>query len=66
MFSLSHDTPRAFSSAACAHAVFDGRLLGAPVQFQSIVYPDTGHIYTPGMRREMLAWFERWLKADKK
>lgn len=38
------------------------RATGAPAQFKSIVYPDTGHVYTPEMRLEMLAWFERWLK----
>jgi dienelactone hydrolase/lysophospholipase L1-like esterase len=38
------------------------RAAGAPDRFKSIVYPDTGHVYTPGMRAEMLAWFERWLK----
>jgi dienelactone hydrolase len=39
------------------------RAVGAPDRFKSIVYPDTGHVYTPEMRAEMLAWFERWLKA---
>jgi dienelactone hydrolase len=38
------------------------RAVGAPDRFKSIVYPDTGHVYTPEMRAEMLAWFERWLK----
>lgn len=38
------------------------RTVGAADHFRSIVYPDTGHVYTPEMRREMLAWFERWLK----
>jgi len=38
------------------------RATGAPEQFKSIVYPDTGHVYTPEMRTEMLAWFERRLK----
>lgn len=31
----------------------------------SIVYPDTGHVNTPEMRAEMLAWFGRWLKQGK-
>lgn len=36
--------------------------LGAKDRFKSILYPDVGHTYTPEMRREMLAWFERWLR----
>jgi hypothetical protein len=36
--------------------------VNAPDRFKSIVYRDTGHVYTPEMRAEMLAWFERWLK----
>jgi dienelactone hydrolase/lysophospholipase L1-like esterase len=32
------------------------------VRFRSVVYPDVGHTYTPQMREEMLAWFQRWLK----
>ncbi len=40
------------------------RTLGAEEAFKSIVYEDIGHVYTPEMREEMLAWFERWLKAD--
>jgi dienelactone hydrolase len=38
------------------------RTLGAADAFHSILYPDTGHVYTPEMRLEMLAWFKRWLK----
>lgn len=38
------------------------RAVGAPDRFKSIVYRDTGHVYTPEMRAERLAWFERWLK----
>jgi lysophospholipase L1-like esterase/dienelactone hydrolase len=37
-------------------AVTDG------AKFRSIRYPDVGHTYTPQMRTEMLAWFEKWLK----
>jgi fermentation-respiration switch protein FrsA (DUF1100 family) len=37
--------------------------LGAEGRFRSILYPDTGHTVTPEMRREMLAWFDRWLKG---
>ncbi len=40
------------------------RTLGAEEAFRSIVYEDIGHVYTPEMRAEMLAWFERWLKAE--
>jgi len=36
--------------------------LGAADRFRSVVYPEVGHTYTPEMRREMLAWFARWLK----
>jgi dienelactone hydrolase/lysophospholipase L1-like esterase len=35
---------------------------GAGEKFKSVRYPDVGHTYTPGMRKEMLAWFDRWLK----
>jgi dienelactone hydrolase len=38
------------------------RAVGAPDHFKSIVYQDTGHVYTAEMRAEMLAWFARWLK----
>lgn len=38
------------------------KALGAEEKFRSIRYPDIGHTYTPTMRKEMLAWFERWLK----
>ncbi len=36
---------------------------GVPERFKSILYPDEGHVYTARMRREMLAWFERWLQT---
>jgi hypothetical protein len=36
--------------------------VGAAEKFRSVRYPDVGHTYTPEMRREMLAWFDRWLK----
>lgn len=38
------------------------RAVGAAEKFQSIRYPEVGHTYTPTMRKEMLAWFDRWLK----
>jgi lysophospholipase L1-like esterase len=36
--------------------------LGAKDAFKSIRYEHTGHVYTPAMRKEMLAWFAKWLK----
>ncbi|MFO0890403.1 MAG: GDSL-type esterase/lipase family protein [Isosphaeraceae bacterium] len=38
------------------------RALGAGDRFRSVLYPEIGHTYTPAMRAEMLAWFERWLR----
>jgi hypothetical protein len=38
--------------------------LGAGDRFQSILYKDVGHAYTPEMRAEMLAWFARWLRPQ--
>ncbi len=38
------------------------KALGAEDRFRSVLYPDVGHAYTPEMRKETLAWFERWLK----
>jgi lysophospholipase L1-like esterase/dienelactone hydrolase len=38
------------------------KTLGAEERFRSILYKDIGHSYTPEMRKEMLAWFEKWLK----
>lgn len=35
---------------------------GAGEKFRSVRYADIGHTYTPEMRKEMLAWFEKWLK----
>jgi lysophospholipase L1-like esterase/dienelactone hydrolase len=45
---------------AKAGSVF--KTLGAEEKFKSIRYPDVGHTYTPEMRKEMLAWFDKWLK----
>jgi dienelactone hydrolase len=39
--------------------------LGAKEAFRSVRYKHTGHVYTPAMRREMLAWFARWLSPAK-
>jgi lysophospholipase L1-like esterase/dienelactone hydrolase len=38
------------------------KAVGAGERFRSVRYPDVGHTYTPEMRKEMLAWFDRWLK----
>jgi dienelactone hydrolase/lysophospholipase L1-like esterase len=38
------------------------KALGAEQHFRNVLYPDIGHSYTPEMRKEMLAWFARWLK----
>lgn len=38
------------------------RAADAPDHFRSVRYADIGHTYTPAMRTEMLAWFDRWLK----
>jgi len=31
-------------------------------RFKSIIYPQTGHVYTDEMKIEMLAWFQKYLK----
>jgi dienelactone hydrolase len=36
--------------------------LGAGDRFRSVLYPEIGHAFTPPMRAEMLAWFDRWLR----
>lgn len=38
------------------------KTIGAAEKFRSTRYPDVGHTYTATMRKEMLAWFDRWLK----
>ena len=38
------------------------KALGAEDRFRSVLYADVGHTYTPEMRKETLAWFEKWLK----
>jgi lysophospholipase L1-like esterase/dienelactone hydrolase len=38
------------------------RTLGVPERFKSVLYRDTGHVYSADMRAQMLAWFDRWLK----
>jgi len=39
-------------------------VLGARERYRSVLYPEVGHRYTPEMRAEMLAWFERWLRPQ--
>ncbi len=36
--------------------------LGVGDRFRSVLYPEVGHAFTPPMRAEMLAWFDRWLR----
>ena len=36
-------------------------LYGAREKFHSIIYPGVDHTYTPEEKREMAAWFQRWL-----
>lgn len=38
------------------------RLYDAGDRFNSIIYEDTGHVYLPEMKKEMAAWFDRWLR----
>jgi hypothetical protein len=40
------------------------KALEAGERFRSILYPETGHSYTPEMRAEMLGWFNRWLRPN--
>jgi len=37
-------------------------LYGKSENFKSIIYPNTGHVYTYQMKMEMLNWFEEYLK----
>ena len=38
-------------------------LYDQPARFESIIYPNTGHVYTDDMRSRMMAWFDQYLKA---
>jgi lysophospholipase L1-like esterase/dienelactone hydrolase len=38
------------------------KAVGAAEKFRNVLYPGVGHTYTPEMRKEMLAWFDRWLR----
>ncbi len=33
-----------------------------PSKFRSIIYPNTGHVYTDDMKIEMVEWFDKYLK----
>ena len=39
--------------------------VGAKENFRSVLYKDTGHVYTAAMRKEMLAWFAKHLGGEK-
>jgi len=47
---------------AFAQKVYD--LSGNGDRFRGNVYPGVAHTYTPDMWREMLDWFDRWLKRE--
>ena len=36
-------------------------LHGRPEAFQSVIYPETGHVYNDDMKERMLAWFRKFL-----
>jgi len=38
------------------------RLYGKPEAFKGVLYPGVGHVYTPEMWQEMLAWMDKSLK----
>jgi dienelactone hydrolase len=37
-------------------------LYNEPAKFKSIIYPNTGHVYTDEMKIEMVEWFDKYLK----
>jgi len=41
------------------------RLYGKPESFQSIIYPETGHVYNDDQKRKMIDWFNRYLGGGK-
>lgn len=41
------------------------KLHGVPDHFQSVIYPETGHVYNDDEKQRMLAWFDRFLKGGK-
>lgn len=38
-------------------------VVGAKEKFSSVLYKDVGHVYTEEMRKQMLAWFAKHLRA---
>ena len=38
------------------------KLYGKPGQFQSVIYPHTGHVYNDDEKSRMAAWFDKYLK----
>ena len=37
------------------------QLHGTPDRFQSVIYPETGHVYNDDMKQRMIAWFDKYL-----
>ena len=37
------------------------KLHGQPDRFQSVIYPETGHVYNDDMKKRMVEWFDRFL-----
>ena len=37
------------------------KLHGQPDRFQSVIYPETGHVYNDDMKKRMVAWFDKYL-----
>jgi dienelactone hydrolase len=37
------------------------KLHGQPDRFQSVIYPETGHVYNDDMKNRMIAWFDKYL-----
>jgi uncharacterized protein len=47
------------------YAALEPRYAAEPARIRYVEYPGVGHFLTPGLdeatRREMVAWFQRWL-----
>jgi dienelactone hydrolase len=37
------------------------KLYGVPDRFQSVIYPETGHVYNDDMKKRMVEWFDKFL-----
>jgi hypothetical protein len=37
------------------------KLYNKPAAFENIIYPNTGHVYTPDMWQKMLKWMKKEL-----